>query len=175
MLALKLERKPSFFLMNVAVPNFLLSLFAVTVFFLDTSDVSSRLSVLITLMLTSVAYKFVIAGFLPRIPYNTLLDKYLLASFVLLILVSLENALVGYYVKHTGFADDGVANLWCGIVYCFLVVTMFIVLVVGSCCQCFFPSWEFVMRAKKESEKLLTANSCDVLFPASGVLLKKLS
>ena len=42
-------------------------------------------------MLTEVAYQFVIAEDLPRVPYLTLLDQVMLVSFVLLAVTVLES------------------------------------------------------------------------------------
>jgi hypothetical protein len=52
------------------------------------------MSVNLTLVLTAVAFKFVVSQNLPNISYLTLLDKYVLTSFVMLFIVVVENAVV---------------------------------------------------------------------------------
>ena len=43
-----------------------------------------------TLVLTAVAFKFVVAQFLPNIPYNTCRDYYILIAFLIQTLIVLE-------------------------------------------------------------------------------------
>ena len=58
--------------------------------------VAERLSVVFTLMLTSVAFKLVVAQSLPNLSYNTSLDWYTLTSFVMLVLSAVNNCIVGW-------------------------------------------------------------------------------
>ena len=87
-------REPSFFLWNVGFVNFTLVLVSFTVSGIPPSDLADRLSVTLTCMLTSVAFKFVLISMLPVCSYLTLLDRYILASFFLLGLNALENFVV---------------------------------------------------------------------------------
>ena len=73
-MALIATRKPGYYLWNVFLPTLLLSLMALSVFVVSSGDTSDRLGVILTLVLTSVAFKFVVAQSLPKIPYNTVLD-----------------------------------------------------------------------------------------------------
>ena len=57
----------------------------------ERTDVASRLSVSLTLVLTAAAYKFVVASMLPAISYFTLLDYYVLSCSLFLFLVVIEN------------------------------------------------------------------------------------
>ena len=52
-----------------------------------------------TLVLTNVALKFMLRGNLPNVPYLTLLDFYVLDSFILIVLMTLENGFISWYVK----------------------------------------------------------------------------
>ena len=52
---------------------------------------ADRLSVTLTLMLTAVAYKFIVASALPQVSYLTSLDTYVLVCFLFLFLISVEN------------------------------------------------------------------------------------
>jgi len=89
-----IRREPSFFLWNVGFVNFTLVLVSFTVSGIPPSDLADRLSVTLTCMLTSVAFKFVLISMLPVCSYLTLLDRYILASFFLLGLNALENFVV---------------------------------------------------------------------------------
>lgn len=49
-----------------------------------------RINVVLTVLLTSVAFKVSIAEQMPKMPYLTLIDKYLLCSFTTLFLIAME-------------------------------------------------------------------------------------
>jgi hypothetical protein len=100
-------RKPQYYIYNVLVPILLLSLMAFAVFFFEVSELGDRLSVALTLVLTSVAFKFVVAADLPKISYNTLLDDYILGNFMFLAVIVLENVIVHYIGRHTADYDGG--------------------------------------------------------------------
>ncbi|MBW2724274.1 MAG: hypothetical protein JRE71_07800 [Deltaproteobacteria bacterium] len=48
-----------------------------------------------TAFLTIVAYQFAISGDLPKVAYLTLMDKLMIASFILIALTALENMIAG--------------------------------------------------------------------------------
>ena len=50
--------------------------FGTTVFNFDPGDFEARSSLMTTLLLTSVAFKFLVSDSLPKVPYATLLDRY---------------------------------------------------------------------------------------------------
>lgn len=54
---------------------------------------ANRLSLTFTLMLTAVAYKFVVATSIPDVSYQTDLDMYVLLCFLWMLFAALENAL----------------------------------------------------------------------------------
>ena len=60
---------------------------------------SDRLAIIMTLMLTSVAFKTYVADQLPDNSYLTFMDKYLLAGIFLLVVMALECFLVNMYVE----------------------------------------------------------------------------
>mmetsp|Transcript_25434 Transcript_25434/g.79252 ORF Transcript_25434/g.79252 Transcript_25434/m.79252 type:complete len:373 (+) Transcript_25434:79-1197(+) len=60
-------------------------------------DLADRLSVAMTLVLASVAFKLTVATEIPKVPYITWLDKYLLASFAFLVAMCFEHFVAAYY------------------------------------------------------------------------------
>ena len=60
---------------------------------------SSRLSTTLTLVLTAVAYKYVVAQMVPPIGYDTILDRYVMLCFIFLSFVAAENCLA-FQFKH---------------------------------------------------------------------------
>ena len=69
-------------------------------------DAGDRLSITLTLVLTAVAYKYVIAQQLPAISYLTLMDKYVLFSFFLLGVGVVENVIVKWISKDDSTRAD---------------------------------------------------------------------
>ena len=59
--------------------------------FVPREDVADRLSVSLTLILTAVAYKYVIIEMLPKISYMTLLDQYIAWCSLFLLGIAFEN------------------------------------------------------------------------------------
>jgi cadmium resistance protein CadD (predicted permease) len=64
-----------------------------TVFWIDPIHANSQISVAVTSMLTLIAYRFAVDSQLPRLPYMTRLDAFILTS-TLLVFFSLIEVLV---------------------------------------------------------------------------------
>lgn len=79
---LHVKRKSMFYLQNVVFLTSLLTLLGLVTFMMPIDDVGGRVGNVFTMILTAVALKFVLAGSLPKVPYNTKLDYFLLGSFV---------------------------------------------------------------------------------------------
>ena len=62
---------------------------------LDTTHKTQRIAMALTMMLTAVAFKLLVVGMLPAVAYDTILDKYVLASF------ALEFLMASYYFLAT--------------------------------------------------------------------------
>lgn len=86
------KRKNGYYLWNIAMIIFLIDILSFCSFSVDISSPSDRLSVTLTLLLTAVAFKFVVAQSLPTISYLTLLDKYVLSGLIFLGFMAIENA-----------------------------------------------------------------------------------
>jgi len=92
------ERNPSFY-----VINYMLLLFAITssVIFgwaVNWQQVEDRLALDVTLLLTSVAFKQVLAGTVPPISYLTRIDAYALGSLAFLLLATAMHAIIGFLI-----------------------------------------------------------------------------
>lgn len=64
---LKIQRLAGFYIQNVVVTMYVLSLLGPLAFVMDITDVGSRVGNVLTLILTAVAFKFVLAGALPKV------------------------------------------------------------------------------------------------------------
>jgi hypothetical protein len=63
-------------------------------------DIAGRLGFNMTILLTAVAFKFVIADSMPKVAYFTFLDQYILLNYCLLFLCMIENAAFGTAIVH---------------------------------------------------------------------------
>ena len=55
-------------------------------------ELSSGMDILLTLLLTMVAFKFTINESMPKVPYETIMDKYLLVGFGFIYIIVLESS-----------------------------------------------------------------------------------
>ena len=94
-----MQRKPFFYLINVAMPASLFSLLAIVLMLLPANYPPSRLTYQLTLTLTVVAYKVSLMNMLPAITYLTVLDKLQLLCFFIILAVVFETTVVGSLIK----------------------------------------------------------------------------
>ena len=90
------ERQSNYYFWNVLFPLFAISLIEVATWSLHWRDVEGRLSIDVTLLLVTVAFKQVLSAMEPPVSYLTLLDYYSLACVCLLMLATLSHAAVGF-------------------------------------------------------------------------------
>jgi heme/copper-type cytochrome/quinol oxidase subunit 4 len=80
---LQIERRPQYYINNVVGMMSLLGTLGLTGFIIDPAKEQGNRSVLVvTLMLTAIAFKFTINDELPAVPYMTHMDKYIFAMIV---------------------------------------------------------------------------------------------
>ena len=66
------------------------------VFWIDPSLVASQISVSVTAMLTMIAYRFALAGLLPRLTFLTSLDYFVLVSTIAVFMSLIEVIYTAY-------------------------------------------------------------------------------
>eukprot|EP01083_Nonionella_stella_P179832 639562_1 len=93
-LRLKVKRRWKVFFANIVLLMACLSLLALTTFSLDADEMGDRLSLLITLILTAVAFNYVVFSSLPNVPYLTFMDKYILGSYAFLVALMIESSMI---------------------------------------------------------------------------------
>jgi len=109
-------RNSQYYIQSIVLPSLLFSIICLTAFCLPVSyedgdldnegdGIVDRLSVTLMMMLTSVAFKFLISDELPKINYFTMLDKFLAQHFSFIFILSIWFA-VGPYVF------DDASNDW---------------------------------------------------------------
>ena len=82
--------------------SFFLSILSLTV---GTDDLNDRINVILTLLLTAVAFKFVIADAIPKVGYSTLIDDFVLYNMAFLF-GQLFLCIVLHKLEHGGHDDD---------------------------------------------------------------------
>eukprot|EP00906_Rhabdomonas_costata_P037927 RCo053523 len=101
-IACKVERKFRFHLMNIVLPSSCFVLLSMISFVCSMDNLSDRMSVVLTMLLTLVAFKFIVNDSLPKIAYFTMLDKYLLLCLLMLVLVAALETGMMWEVSHNG-------------------------------------------------------------------------
>src|SRR5215469_6013319 len=84
------SRNVQHYILKVILPLVLIVIMSWTVFWIDPIHSNSQISVAVTSMLTLIAYRFAIDSQLPRLPYMTLLDAFILTGTVLVFFSLIE-------------------------------------------------------------------------------------
>jgi hypothetical protein len=91
------QRLSGFYTWQLLVPLFLVVMMTWTVFWIPLEFVPPRVGLVATAMLTLIAYRFAIASILPPIAYLTRLDKFMVASSVLVFAALAAVVAVAYF------------------------------------------------------------------------------
>lgn len=111
------SRRPKFYVINVMAITGAISTIGLGAFAFDLEDLGGRSSLVLTLLLAQVSFKFTVAESVPNVPYLHQIDIYMLTTFFFLVAIVLENFLVAWLVKER--ADMHLAatiDLWAVIV-----------------------------------------------------------
>jgi hypothetical protein len=90
-IAINVSRKSGYYILRVILPLALIIAVSWSVFWLESGSVSDQLAVSFTVLLTIVAFNFLVADKLPPIAYTTFMDALLLMSYVFLALSIVQN------------------------------------------------------------------------------------
>jgi hypothetical protein len=86
----KAKRLTSYYVLKMILPLMLIVAMSWAVFWMDPLNVASNVGISITSMLTLIAYRFSADAILPRLPYLTSLDYFILTSTILVFLSLLQ-------------------------------------------------------------------------------------
>ncbi len=89
-IAFTAARKPHHYLLKVILPLVLIVIMSWAVFWIDPTLGTTQISVAITSMLTLIAYRFAVGAEVPKLPYLTLLDSFILLGSILVFLSLIE-------------------------------------------------------------------------------------
>src|SRR6266699_2454004 len=87
------SRNVQYYILKVILPLVLIVIMSWSVFWIDPVHSNSQISIAVTSMLTLIAYRFAVDTQLPRLPYMTRLDAFILTS-TLLVFFSLIEVLI---------------------------------------------------------------------------------
>eukprot|EP00823_Brevimastigomonas_motovehiculus_P000389 TRINITY_DN1047_c0_g1_i1.p1 TRINITY_DN1047_c0_g1~~TRINITY_DN1047_c0_g1_i1.p1 ORF type:complete len:348 (+),score=87.96 TRINITY_DN1047_c0_g1_i1:101-1144(+) len=160
---LQAMRKSESYLWNVGVVTFIIVSLAFLAFCMRPEELSNRLAVTLTLLLTAVAFKLMVSDSLPKVAYLTLLDKYILAAFLFLYIIALENGCVSCIIddEWRSSVDYVFARLVFGLWFCFQLYVVYFVRSI-SC-----------IRKQKEREAASLDTASKSIIKSSDSALKK--
>ena len=78
----QLERHTGYYIWKIMLPIIVIVMLSWIVFYMSEEMLGRRAGISSTGMLTIIAYQFVIAGSLPRFPYLTVLDRFMIVSLL---------------------------------------------------------------------------------------------
>ena len=93
---IEVTRHAGFYLWKVILPILIVVIISFSVFWMDVNNLSDRMFVSMTGLLTSVAYQFIISESLPRLSYITLMDIILSFSYCLMAVMVVLNVYINY-------------------------------------------------------------------------------
>jgi len=91
------RRELRYYVVQVILPLMMIVTMAWTVFWIDPAVVPTRIGTVVTTMLTLIAYRFALANLVPRLPYLTRLDWFMLGSTSLILATLLAMAASAYH------------------------------------------------------------------------------
>lgn len=77
-----IDRQEGYYVWKIILPIIVIVMLSWIVFWMSEELLGRRAGVSSTLMLTVIAYQFIVADSLPRFPYQTVLDRFMLASLL---------------------------------------------------------------------------------------------
>jgi hypothetical protein len=83
-------RNAQHFAIKVIIPLILIVMMSWTVFWIEPNDANTQMAVAVTAMLTLIAYRFAVDSDVPKLPYLTRLDEFILMSSLLVFLSLIE-------------------------------------------------------------------------------------
>jgi len=170
--SLRVERQYEYFMSNIVFVVFLIVLLAPTTFAIDYNSMSDRMQIVLTLLLTVITFKFIIAGEVPKTATVTLLDKYMLLSFLMFLLVVFQTVVANLWDPKS-FCSCGVCacsfDLWCALIMLAFWISFHVVFYYRAVSGSFYPRWEEMRDEGAVGPDTLLADPKDVeLGPASS-------
>ena len=124
---LHVKRKFGFYLWNIAFLMCLITALTFTTFVVEVDAIGDRLQITITLLLTSVAFKYYVQQFLPTVSYFTFLDRYVLSCLIFQFGMALiHNTTSGLITSTESLETFEVISFEVGLLLFFLINAVFV-------------------------------------------------
>lgn len=99
-MSVTIKRKSSYYLYKFIIPLLLIMGMSYTIFWLSSKESSTRVGLAATSMLTLVAYRFMISADLPKVPYLTRMDIFILYATIMVFAVLVVSAYLSVLIKN---------------------------------------------------------------------------
>ncbi|MEM9275681.1 MAG: flagellar biosynthesis protein FlgM [Cyanobacteria bacterium P01_F01_bin.143] len=109
---LKVKRYSGYYISRVMLPLILIVSMSYAVFWFPPEEAMPQIAISVTAVLTLVTYEFTLQQSLPRVPYLTVLDKFVMGSMILVFLALVETVAT---IELTGLKQQVLAldfDLW---------------------------------------------------------------
>lgn len=111
-LSLYVQRRPSFHLINVALPMAVFAALAFLQWEIPPDQIATRAGITLTLVLTAAAFKFGVSSMVPSLAYLTLLDEYVFVAWFFIILCTGVGAYGRKWAHwHAALVDDSMEDV----------------------------------------------------------------
>ena len=143
------------FMWNVVLMMAVIEFLTLTVFRMDIEggEGGDRLGICMVMVLTAIAFLQVVTSKLPNVPYLTFLDWYIYLSFLFLVAVTLETAIV-HAIYHEEMIDDYAANKRDFEFFMVCLIYLLIYHVV-------FAVWAFYVRSQEKAKLVMDSDRID--------------
>jgi len=108
-----LKRQAGFYLLRVCLPLVILVVIAMSVLWIPARHAEARMILSVTTFVAVTTFSIVVNANLPRLPYLTLLDQWMLFSFVFSPFGAFENAGVAWADYHKNRKAAEKVDRWC--------------------------------------------------------------
>jgi len=98
-LTIQASRDPVFYLYNYVSVFYIIVLLNAGSVAISVTEIGDRLSFSSSLLLTAVAFKFVLAETLPKVGYQTVMDRYVIMAFLFIAVGSLQHMAASPHVR----------------------------------------------------------------------------
>ena len=144
-----ISRRPNYYLTNFVFVIFIIIQAGCSFIAIPYDDFGARSSLVLTLLLTIIAFKFVMASYLPVVSYQTYLDRYSVLSIILIASIILENFIVAYVNFADSSTADRIDSIFALTLSSFWVFVHAIIGAFALFPQVLHESWEKVMKEDK--------------------------
>jgi hypothetical protein len=120
----KAKRYVIYYLWQVVLPLGVIVIMSWAPFWVDPKNVGARVGVATSAILTLIAYRFVIASLLPRLPYMTRMDYFTVGSTLLVLLVLLVILCTSFLDEHGRERATHIIDRWARLVFPLLFISL---------------------------------------------------